>query len=70
MKIKFIQTALDRIRGKKRLEIPAPYYNNGIYLPSEYPEIYNREGRKMEVFFLRDRHFSHSPYGTFPTYFL
>ena len=70
MKIKFIQTALDRIRGKKHLEIPAPYYNSRIYLPSEYPAVYNGDGKKMDVFFLRDRHFSHSPYGTFPTYFL
>lgn len=70
MKIKFVQTAIDRIRGKKRFEIPAPYYNNRIYLPCEYPDVYNRDGRKMDFFFLRDRHFSHSPYGTFPTYFI
>lgn len=70
MKIQFIQNTIDRLRGKKRLDIPSPYYNAGIALPSEYPDIYNKSGRKMEMFFIRDRHFSHEPYGTFPTYFL
>lgn len=70
MKIRFIQNAIDRLRGKKHLAVPAPYYNDRIALPPEYPDIYNADGRKMEMFFIRDRHFSHEPYGTFPTYFL
>ncbi len=70
MKIRFIQNAIDRLRGKKHLSIPAPYYNDRIPLPPKCPDIYNANGRKMEMFFIRDRHFSHEPYGTFPTYFL
>ena len=70
MKIRCIQNAIDRLRGKKHLVIPAPYYNDRIPLPPEYPDIYNADSRKMEMFFIRDRHFSHEPYGTFPTYFL
>lgn len=70
MKIQFIQNAIDRLRGKKHLRIPQPYYNGRIALSPEYPDIYNKSGRKMEMFFIRDRHFSHTPYGTFPTYFL
>ena len=70
MKIRFIQNAIDRLRGKKHLAVPAPYYNDRIPLPPEYPDIYNADGRKMEVFFIRDRRFSREPYGTFPPYFL
>lgn len=70
MKIKCVQSLIDRLRGKKNLKIYPPYYNERIALKPDFPDIYNADGRKMEMFFLRDRHFSHDPYGTFPTYFM
>ncbi len=70
MKISCFQNAIDRLRGKKKLKIYPPYYNERIPLKAEYPDVYNAAGRKMEMFFLRDRHFSTAPYGTFPTRFL
>ena len=39
-----------------------PYYNLGSPLNSQYPDIYNREGRKMELFFIRDIHGAHLVY--------
>lgn len=70
MKINPFQKGIDFLRGKKHLRIPEPYYNDQIALSADHPEIYNRFGQKMDMFFIRDRHFSISPYGTFPTYFL
>ena len=70
MKIACFQNVIDRLRGKKTLKIYPPYYNERIPLKPEYPDVYNTAGRKIEMFFLRDRHFSTAPYGTFPTRFL
>lgn len=39
-----------------------PYYNKNSLLSDEVPNIYNTNGDKMEIFFLRDEHFAHSPY--------
>jgi len=32
----------------------APYYNQSYYLNNRYPDIYNGEGKKMELYFIRD----------------
>ncbi len=47
-----------------------PYYNKNSGLPSDAPEIYNKDGRKMETFFLRDKHRSLEPYNPSSRYFL
>ena len=40
-----------------------PLYNRHLPLDSKIPEIYNKYGRKLDIFFLRDSHFNWSPYG-------
>ncbi|HEC1751180.1 TPA: hypothetical protein R1712_000685, partial [Campylobacter lari] len=40
-----------------------PYYNKSSLLSGEIPNIYNANGDKMEIFFLRDEHSAHNPYG-------
>ncbi len=47
-----------------------PHYNKNSPLPNDGPEIYNKEGRRMETFFLRDRHRSLEPYDPPSKYFL
>ena len=42
--------------------IYTPFYKNAEMLPCEYPEIYNKYGDKMKMFFIRDIHTSHTPY--------
>ena len=39
-----------------------PYYNNGTALNSRYPDLYNCEGKKIELFFIRDIHGAHLVY--------
>ena len=39
-----------------------PFYNNAVPLSSDYPEVYNKYGQKMEFFFLRDYITAHVPY--------
>ena len=39
-----------------------PYYNLNTSLNSQYPEIYNRNGEKMELYFIRDIHGAHLVY--------
>lgn len=53
-------------------KIYPPLYNMRVPIVQGYPEIYNREGRRMEMFFLRDRVMAHSPYclDVAPTQFL
>ena len=41
--------------------IYTPFYKNAEMLPCEYPEIYNKYGDKMKMFFIRDIHTSHTP---------
>lgn len=36
-----------------------PLYNRYLPLDSKIPEIYNKYGQKLDVFFLRDNHFNH-----------
>ena len=40
-----------------------PLYNKHLPLGSKIPEIYNKYGQKLDMYFLRDEHFNHNPYG-------
>lgn len=70
MKVQCVQNLIDAIRGKKRLKIYSPYYNEYIPIPLDKPDIYNKHGGKMDTFFIRDRHVALSPYAWHSTYFL
>jgi len=39
-----------------------PYYNTAVLLNNQYPDIYNSDGKKMELFFIRDIHGAHIVY--------
>jgi putative lipoic acid-binding regulatory protein len=39
-----------------------PYYNTHTFLNNNYPDIYNQQGKKMELFFIRDIHGAHFVY--------
>lgn len=56
---KFPQSAVSKhkIYGK----IYTPIYNLSSPVSEKMPEIYNKEGQRMESFFLRDLHFAHNP---------
>lgn len=55
---------------KKDAKIYKPYYNT-MYGPSgKQPPIYNRDGEPMEMFFIRDMHTAHIPYGNVGKHFL
>ncbi len=69
MKLKFLQKGIDKLRGKKYLTIYPPIYNQHKALKFDKPEIYNKSGQKMDVFFLRDRHLE-AAYGYKSKYFL
>jgi len=43
-------------------KIYCPPYNHSVSIENKIPDIYNNEGYKMELFFLRDIHTAHSPY--------
>ena len=51
-----------------------PLYNMRYRIRSETPRIFNRNGERMDVFFIRDHHLAHDPYcigsGMPPTHFL
>ena len=48
-----------------------PPYNTSVEINNiPMPHIYNREGRRMEQFFIRDAHGAHVPYGSCSKYFL
>ena len=61
---------IDAVRGKKRLKIYTPYYNKYIPIVPDKPSIYNSSGDKMDLFFIRDRHFALNPYCFHSTYYL
>ncbi|MBQ3402182.1 MAG: hypothetical protein IJG65_02245 [Synergistaceae bacterium] len=42
-----------------------PYYNRKAGLDPREPEIYNREGERVHVFFISDREFAHGPYWSY-----
>lgn len=70
MKFEYLQYMIDRVRGKKYIKTYKPYYNEHVDISPKVPDVYNKDGRKMDFFFIRDRHCSTSPYGTFSKYFL
>lgn len=39
-----------------------PIYNRRDQISHVKPEIYNARGERMDIFFIRDKHFAHSPY--------
>ena len=77
MKIKsFIKTIFGINKSKDfysaayKCKIYMPYYNLDTVLDSEAPEIYNKDGAKMDAWFIRDFQFCHSPYNGSSKYFL
>ncbi len=53
-------------------DIYAPIYNKWAEFIHGTPEIYNKNGERMDMFFIRDVHFAHNPYylSNSPTKFL
>lgn len=47
-----------------------PYYNLFCDIQDHLPEIYNKHGKSMDVFFIRDFHIAHAPYYSSSDYFL
>lgn len=47
-----------------------PYYNTVYGINSQIPPIYNKDGEPMELFFIRDMHTAHNPYGNVGKHFL
>lgn len=43
-------------------DIYTPIYNNWSEFYPGKPEIYNKNGERMDIFFIRDMHFAHNPY--------
>jgi Glycosyltransferase family 10 (fucosyltransferase) C-term len=70
MKIEWVQDAFDRLRGKRRLKIYSPYYHEYRTILPDKPEIYNKQGKQMDVFFIRDRHQTINPYFWPSEYFI
>ena len=48
---------------KNKLKIYMPHYNKNVLPSSIEPEIYNKDGKKMRTFFLRDSHMAIDPTG-------
>lgn len=46
---------------KYKQNIYAPYYNDSCDLSSWVPEIYNKYGERMDIYYVRDVHSAHSP---------
>lgn len=55
---------------KKEAEIYKPYYNVTYGPSGKQPPIYNKDGEPMEMFFIRDLHTAHIPYGNVGRHFL
>jgi len=54
----------------KNAQIRKPYYNTVHGISPKQPPIYNVEGQPMELFFIRDMHTAHNPYGNVGKHFL
>lgn len=54
----------------KNAQIYKPYYNTVYGINSKMPPIYNKDGEPMELFFIRDMHTAHNPYGNVGKHFL
>ena len=56
------QIRLEKILGIENAQEPfTPFYNRSIDIIPNYPEIFNKYGEKMEVFFISDRQFANIP---------
>lgn len=56
------QVMLEKKLGLTDASMPfEPFYNRAVGLSGSYPEIFNKYGERMEVFFISDRHFAHAP---------
>ncbi len=51
-------------------DIYMPHYNLYTAINPEKPEIYNKNGEKLDTWFIRDYHFCHTPYNGSSKYFL
>lgn len=58
------------INTKKYGKVYLPIYNLSAEFNNKAPELYNREGDKIKLFFLRDFHSAHEPYFFNSKYFL
>jgi len=66
---KIVKT-LNHIESQKYGKIYMPIYNSVVELDSSIPDIYNQDGRKMDMFFIRDGVDAHMPYMNKSKYFL
>jgi len=58
------------IRGEYYNKIYSPIYNADVPINSFLPDIYNKNGTKLELFFIRDSIRAHNPYSYSNYYFL
>lgn len=58
------------ITDKKNNKIYSPLYRQEVMPSSIIPDIYNYEGQKMDIYFFRDIHTAHDPYGGNGKYFI
>ena len=65
------QVRLEKILGFENAKEPfTPFYNRGVNLSPDYPEIFNKYGEKMEVFFINDRVGAHVPNSSLSRYII
>lgn len=55
---------------RENSKIYKPYYNHAAGISSKQPPIFNESGQPMELFFIRDMHTAHNPYGNVGKHFL
>lgn len=58
------------VSGKKPPEPWTPFYLRAFDISPDYPEIFNKYGEKMEVFFISDRNMAHAPNRTNSRYII
>lgn len=56
--------------NKEYGKIYFPAYNLNFKISNKIPDIYNKDGQKMDMFFIRDIHSANSPYGFSSKYFM
>ena len=65
------QVRLEKFLGIENAQEPfSPHYNRGINISPAYPDIFNKYGEKMEVFFMSDREGAHVPNSKFSRYII
>ncbi len=70
MKIDFIHKIVNKMKNKQKQfhhsfygSIYPPWYEQNALICNTKPKIYNKSGSIMDMFFIRDKHFAHTPYG-------